>query len=244
LSKVLTSVREYRQARKLSGEPILAESAIRLGFDVVRGRVRPDLARYVWLSAQVPGWTRGSDAVAMARASYSLPPDAVIVQIGSYLGSSAILLAGSRKLRESGVVHCIDPFDGSGDAFSEPIYLTALEDGTSLRGRFDAHIRGAGLSEWVVVHQGLDREFAPSWTLPIDLLCLSGDQSYPGARSAYGGWAPFLKAGGLLVVQNSGPGPLDGSHDGNRRLVFEEVKAPRYGDIHLVGSTTYARRSA
>jgi hypothetical protein len=29
-----------------------------------------------------------------------------------------VLLAGARTLRGSGTVHCVDPFDGLGDAFS------------------------------------------------------------------------------------------------------------------------------
>jgi hypothetical protein len=44
---------------------------------------------------------------------------AVIVEIGVYFGSASDL-AGARKIAGTGVVHCIDPFDASGDDFSAP----------------------------------------------------------------------------------------------------------------------------
>ena len=69
-------------------------------------------------SQAIPGWTRDAEAVALAKLAYRLPRNAVIVEIGSFLGSGAVLLAGARKLRGSGRVHCVDPFNGSGDSYS------------------------------------------------------------------------------------------------------------------------------
>src|SRR5262245_48937520 len=104
-----------------------------------------DLDHYIRLSRRIPGWTRGQEAVALAQVSCSLPDDCTVVEIGSFLGGSAVLLAGARKLRGSGKVHCIDPFDASGDAFSRPFYRE-LQDSLpiSLRQRFDENICRAG----------------------------------------------------------------------------------------------------
>jgi len=100
------------------------------------------LAKYLRASAKIPGWLRGKEAKAMASVVSSLSDDCVVVEIGSFLGSSSVLLAGARKLRGSGKLYCVDPFDGSGDAFSVPIYnnLLAANGGKPLRQCFDENI--------------------------------------------------------------------------------------------------------
>jgi len=104
----------------------------------------------------VPGWTRHGEATTLAHESYALPDGAVVVEIGSFLGCSAVLLAGARKLRGSGKVHCIDPFDASGDEFSVPIYRTIRGfRKATLRERFDKYVERAGVSDFVQVHPGL-----------------------------------------------------------------------------------------
>jgi predicted O-methyltransferase YrrM len=201
------------------------------------------LGRYIWYSRQVPGWTRGKEAVALVQASSALPGPAVVVEIGSFLGCSAVLLAGARKVRGEGVVHCIDPFDASGDPFSAPIYRGIGRSlPTSLRHSFDATIRRAGLRRWVVVHQSRAEEVALTWTQPVDLLYLDGDQSSSGARAVYAAWSPFLKPGGLLALHNSRPAGQEAGHDGHVRLVAETVRPPAYEHVACVGSITVARK--
>ena len=204
------------------------------------------LGDYIWLSRQIPGWTRGQEAVALARASQVLPDGAVVVEIGSFLGCSAVLLAGARKLQGSGKVHCIDPFDASGDSFSTPIYNDIRNSsGDSLRKRFDENIRRAGLSDWVEVHEGYGSAVAAAWMAPIDLLFLDGDQSRDGAREVYDRWWRFLKPGGIIGVHNSRPGVRYAeNHDGSRRLVADVIRPPVYSEIHCIGTTTFARRVA
>lgn len=206
---------------------------------------RPPLATYLRLSEQVPGFTRGEETVALALASLSLPDQPNIVQIGTFMGSAAILLAGARRLRGSGIVHCVDPFDCSGDDFSVPYYrgLLAEAGGGSLRAHFERNIQTAGLEDWIEVHQGRAEEVADGWTASIDMLVLCGDQSPAGARAAYQGWSPFLKPGGIIVIYNSSPREYDPTHDGNRRIVVEEIVPPIYTDVGLVGYHTFARRT-
>src|SRR6202047_1066 len=69
-------------------------------------------------SETIPGWTRGEEARELLRISHSLAAGAIIVEIGSFFGAGTILLAGPRRIRGSGLVHCVDPFDGTGDSFS------------------------------------------------------------------------------------------------------------------------------
>jgi hypothetical protein len=206
----------------------------------------PDAAieHYLLLSQRIPGWTRGEEAAALARASFSMPGGAVIVEIGSFFGCGTVLLAGAQKLRGSGRVHCIDPFDGSGDVVSvrhyQPILLAFA--GCSQRAHFDTNIESAGLADWVEVHEGLAHDVAADWNTPIDMLFMDGDQSPAGARLAYDRWSPWLVRGGLIALHNSNDRDYEDGHQGHRLLVTEEVMPPAYRDVYCVGSTTFARK--
>ena len=223
--------------------PLRAVSALLRAADVpVRHRL--GLLRYFWQSSRIQGWTRDAEAAALALASYRLSPDAVVVEIGSYLGSSAVLLAGARTLRGSGTVHCIDPFDASGDEYSAAFYEEARREvGGALRAAFDRNVAAAGVSSHVVVHQGTAEEVLPQWSTPIDLLFLDGHQSYHVVRPTHDGWSRHLKTGGVLALHNSAPSDFPAGHDGHYRVVAELVRPPVYTDVRLVGTTTFARKA-
>ncbi len=202
------------------------------------------LQDYLSFSAKIPGWTRGEEALALAHASYLLGDGALIVEIGSFLGSGTVLLAGPRRLCGSGMVHCVDPFDASGDAFSAKEYERILSGADrTQRQIFDRFLGDAGLADWVTVHQGGAREIAAGWSAPIDLLFLDGDQSVRGARELFECWIPFLKPGGIVAVHNSNPRDYIIDHDGYRRVAVEEIHPPGFITVTLVGTTTFARKA-
>jgi predicted O-methyltransferase YrrM len=125
-----------------------------------------------------------------------------------------------------------------------PHYKRILETvgGGPLRAHFEENMRRAHLGEWVEVHQGRADEIASTWTAPIDLLLLDGDQSPEGARKAYESWAPFLKKGGTIVLRNTMARAYHDGHDGHRRLVVEEIVEPKYADVRLIRATAFARK--
>jgi predicted O-methyltransferase YrrM len=200
------------------------------------------LGEYIWRSRQIRGWARGPEAVALAKASAALRPDAVVVEVGSFVGCSAVLLAGARKLRGSGIVHCVDPFDGSGDTFSVPYYQTVARSfEVSIRECFERNIASAGLTDWVRVHPMPSAEAARVWRQPIDMLFLDGDQSIAGARDAFDRWTPHLRQGGMLAVSNTGNTEPD--HDGPRALLDTRVRAPEYDHVRCVDGLILAVRT-
>ena len=194
----------------------------------------------------VPGFRTGIQAEELIQLSYNLEGDPVIVEIGSFLGRGAAYLAGARRLRNSGMVHTIDPFDNSGDPFSVPHYNRLLADAGYTPGAnrqcFDDNIARLGLQNWVTAYQGRQDAIAATWTKPIDFLFLDGDQSPEGARSTYENWAPFLIKGGILAVGNSAEREYAPGHDGNFRLVQAEVVPENYCDIRLIWLLTVARK--
>ena len=221
-----------------------AQFEVRFGPDV-----RPEVetfASYLQISRRIYGWFRHEEAEALACASYSLTGEPVIVEIGSFLGSSAVLLAGPRKVKGTGKVYCVDPFDCSGDDFSVSVYRHLLAyglGGGSVRQHFEDNMHAADLRDWIEVRQGVAAEVATNWTTPVDLLVLDGDQSREGARAAYDSWVPFLKCGGIIAVHNSNDRVYTHDHDGHRRLVAEEILSPKYEEIHTIGTTTFAVKS-
>jgi predicted O-methyltransferase YrrM len=239
--RLLSLFDHYKASRELYGKPCYpATFPVRLIIDRLRWG---PLGRYISLSRRIPGWTRDAEAVALAHLSQSLPHSAVILEIGCFLGCSTVLLAGARKLRGSGKVHCVDPFDASGDAFSVPIYRVISNSlRTSLRQCFEDNIRRAGLSELVEIHQSRACELAATWTEPLDLLFLDGDHSYLEVRSTYESWFPFLKLGGIIAVHNSASGSYHEDHDGSMRLVSEKIHSPQYDEVRCIGTTTFARK--
>ena len=201
--------------------------------------------RLIAEAERIPGWRLREEAVELVRLSFMLPAHAAIVEVGAFLGSGTVLLAGACKLRGSGRVHCIDPFDASGDSFSAPIYRAIADnEDRSLRDRFDENIGRLGVSKWVSVHKGTSETVGSRWNEPIDLLLLDGDHSPEGARAPFLRWTPFLKVGGIVALTNSSDRAYDEGHDGHRRIVVERLRPPEFSEIQCVGTTTFARRAA
>jgi MMP 1-O-methyltransferase len=195
-------------------------------------------------SATIPGWTSGEEARQVALASLGLPDRATIVEVGVFMGRSTVLLAGPRKLRSSGKVHCIDPFDCSGDTFSVPYYVAEMEaaGSDSLKGLFQANMSRLGLDNWIEVHAGTSRDAITYWSQPVDLLFLDGDHSPEGSREAFEGWMRFLKPCGTIILRNTRDREYSVGHDGNRRLVMQEIVEPQFSAVRQVGGTTFAIR--
>ena len=201
------------------------------------------LGRYLGIAATIPGWTRGDEAVEVARVACGLPKGAVVVELGAFLGCSTVLLAGARRVAGSGCVFSIDPFDASGDPFSAPVYHTILAQlpGT-LRGAYEENIARAGLTDFVVTQVGRAEEVVNHWTLPIDMLFMDGDHTRESARAVYDAWSPFLKIGGVLAVHSTTS--TEEHHDGFHILAREMVIAPRWSQKRLVRTTTFARKAS
>jgi hypothetical protein len=193
----------------------------------------------------VEGWRRAEECTEIANVAFGLPDNPTIVEVGAYMGRGTCVLAGARRLaRRGGVVHCVDPFDCSGDEFSIPHYIRILETcGSNHLEKFFMHnIRKFELMDFVTIHRGRSSEVIKTWVDEIDFLILDGDHSVEGAKEAFENWTPFLKPGGILVLANSPVGKRTPGHDGNGRIVEAEFNTPNYTDIRQYGSTAMATK--
>lgn len=136
-----------------------------------------------------------------------LPDDAVVVEVGSYLGQSAITWgAMARKLGRPIVLQCVDPFAGIDEIhFVDPAMLSeqraALRaGGGSMRSAFDANVATAGVGAWISARTATSVEaaatFAPG---TVDRVLIDGDHGAEAVAADLEAWWPTLKPGGELV---------------------------------------------
>lgn len=196
------------------------------------------------ISTSIPGWTEGEEASELALVAMNLGDNATIGEVGVFMGRCTFLLASSRRESGSGIVHCIDSFDCSGDGFSIPYYLETLKN-SGMPTLFDAfyfNVKKHGLENWIKTHTGEACEIASQWSQPLDLLLLDADQSPEEALNIYEAWEPFLKIGGTIVLCNTADRVYAKDHDGYRRIAIEKIVSPKYCQVRRIGSLTFARK--
>lgn len=193
----------------------------------------------------VPGWINGADAREMVRTALALPPDALAVEVGVFMGRSAALISGAFKRRGNGVLVAIDPFDCSGEDYSAPSYAAELRASgqPTLEQAFRGHMRRLGLLDRIDVRPGFSSDLAATWDRPIDLLLLDADHSLDGARAAYDEWIGHLKPGGILILANTADRPHPPGHDGYRALVDGVMRQGGFASVHTVHDFTFARKA-
>ncbi|NLG19774.1 MAG: hypothetical protein GX556_20845, partial [Fibrobacter sp.] len=60
---------------------------------------------YLYEAEKIPGWVTAEELMKKGEYSYNLPNNAVVVEIGAFLGRSTVMVAGARKMKRSGLVH-------------------------------------------------------------------------------------------------------------------------------------------
>ena len=206
--------------------------------------LRHGIGKFALRSQGITGWVSPEETMELARRSYAIDGDAVIVEVGSFLGGSTVALAGGRKLRGQGRVYCVDPFDASGEDYSRPFYVEIRDsEVTPLRQRFEQNITWAEVREWIEVREGLSSTIVKTWNRPIDFLFLDADLSSVGAREIHDAWFPWLKAGGTIVLDNTADNDFRPGHEGNWRLVREVIVPPAYLEQERFRSLTFARKA-
>ncbi len=119
----------------------------------------------------------------------SLPTNASIVEIGSYLGASTCFLAAGVRPHK-GTVYAIDTWTNTG--MSDGVYDTYRDFLHSI----------VPLRDSIVPLRGLSTEISINFDQPIDLLFVDGDHSYEAVRSDLEVWLPKLKSGALVVLHD------------------------------------------
>lgn len=192
--------------------------------------------------ADLGGWLRFDEAAKLFDLARALPEDhALVVEIGSWLGKSSLVLAKGLSGKRNPELHCIDPFNCAGDEVSAANYQRlAAEGDLTLLERFNRNMERGGVRDIVFVKQGFSHDFSGTFTHPIDMLFIDGDHSYASVRRDFEEWSPKVKPGGILafhdVDRTASPGP--------RQVIDELVARDRTWERpEQVGSLFVVRRA-
>ena len=149
--------------------------------------------------ADVDGWMTEGQARRLWDRAAALPPGATIVEIGSYHGRSAIVLAAAAP---AGVeVVAIDPHAGN-DRGPQQIVGPA-EEGQRDHEAFLANLARAGVAERVRHVRKPSQAALPDVAGPIELLYIDGAHRYAPARSDIREWGERVADGGTLLIHDS-----------------------------------------
>ncbi len=124
------------------------------------------------------------------------PERGCIVEIGSFKGASAYLLAAG-SAGQSAAIHCIDTF------MAENV-VSSL--GADTFAEFSHNV--APFYERIVVQRGWSTEVVGEIKQPIDLLFVDGDHSYEGVSADLRLYLPKLAADAVVMMHDSAHPPV------------------------------------
>jgi hypothetical protein len=153
-----------------------------------------------WAAARdVEGWLTEAQARRLFGAAAAVPAGGRIVEIGSFRGRSAIVLA--RGARPGVEVVCIDPHVGSDRGPREIAARPALgeEDHRAFRGNLER----AGVADRVRHVRDFSSLALRAFDGPVDLLFVDGAHRLGPARTDLVRWGARVPAGGRMLVHDA-----------------------------------------
>jgi SAM-dependent methyltransferase len=153
-----------------------------------------------WAAASdVEGWLTEAQARRLFAAAAAVPAGGRIVEIGSFRGRSAIMLA--RGARPGVEVVCIDPHVGSDRGPREIAARPAL-GGRDLEA-FRSNLERAGVSERVRHVRDFSALALDAFDGPVDLLFVDGAHRFGPARADLVRWGARVPHGGRMLVHDA-----------------------------------------
>jgi predicted O-methyltransferase YrrM len=165
----------------------------------------------------VRGYLVPGDVAYLFHLAQALPPGGHYLEVGSFLGLSAIVAANGllAGLNFRGTVHCVDTWRGS----PEHQALPEVQEGRLFE-LFLANVRGAGVEALVRPHRGESVEVARTWAgPPLDVVFIDGDHSAEECYQDIRHWHGRLGKGGRLLGHDASPG--SGVEEAVRRFCAE-----------------------
>ena len=150
-----------------------------------------------WAHARdVEGWLTEAQARRLFAAAAGVAPGGRVVEIGSFRGRSAIVLAGA----EVDVV-CVDPHAGS-DRGPQEIAADA-DRGTADHEAFHANLARAGVAERVRQVRAFSDAALEQVPGPVDVLFVDGAHRFGPARADLVRWGDRVRPGGRMLVHDA-----------------------------------------
>ncbi|OAR25609.1 hypothetical protein A8W25_08490 [Streptomyces sp. ERV7] len=148
-------------------------------------------------------------AAAVEAGALGLP----LLEVGTYCGRSTLLLADAARAAGT-VAVTVDHHRGSeeqqpGWEYHDPSVVDPEVGLMDTLPTFRRTLHKAGLEDHVIAVVGRSPQAARAWGGPVGLVFIDGGHTDEHANGDYEGWAPHLAEGGLLVIHDVFPEPVD-----------------------------------
>lgn len=193
--------------------------------DALAGKLARECTAYA-------GYLTFNEASFLAIMAACTPGDGVILEIGSFMGKSTIILCQAEEAATGrSTVVAVDPL--MLDVAANEIHEKALAAKEDLYSNLDR----AGVRHLVEFHEMTSQKLAPSWERPIRVLWIDGDHSFEGATSDFELFAPHLRPGGVIAFH-------DVMHCAAVTDVFADrvLRSDEFDRAGVVGSIGWARK--
>ncbi|MFD5555361.1 class I SAM-dependent methyltransferase [Streptomyces sp. NPDC127068] len=172
-----------------------------------------------------------------------------LLEVGTYCGRSTILLADAARAA-GGTVLTVDHHRGSeeqqpGWDYHDPETVDPELDRMDTLPEFRRTLYRAGLEDHVIALVGRSPQVAAVWTTPLALVFIDGGHTDEHANADYEGWAPRLVTGGLLVIHDVFPDPVDiMTGQAPYRVYLRALASGAFEEIGATRSLRVLRRTA
>lgn len=184
------------------------------------------------LIRKIEGWLTDNEMICLHNLAYNSPKNAIILEIGSWKGKSAITMATSFQESDMKTIYCIDPHTGSEEHQKKNLKINTYSD-------FLSNIKKFKVNKYIKPIRKTSLEARVSFSSKIDLLFIDGDHSHNGCLLDYALWQPIVKEGGIIAFHDT-----RGKWTGPRKVVVNQIFLSRnFKDIRFSDSIVYARKS-
>jgi len=189
-----------------------------------------------------PGWLSTREALALYRGVRSVGVESpTVVELGTWWGRSAYVLAKAIQEIGGGELHCVDPFDYGGDLPSSEKYYSYGSNHHPTPAEVRQRLVGYGLDDLVQVHVSPSVELAACWQKKVDFLFVDANHEYSHVRADFHAWERHLSPGALIALHDVG----SATHYGPQRIVEEELlHSAEWEQVLFVDELFIAKRRA
>ena len=180
----------------------------------------------------IEGWLTDGQAARLAAAAARSRPDGAVVEIGSFRGKSAVVLAST-----AGSLIAIDPHAGS-DRGPQEIEADEVRGDADFEA-FHANLAAAGVADRVRHVRKFSSDAHQDVTGPLSLLYVDGAHRFGPARADLRDWGRRVAPGGVMLVHDA-----FSSIGVTLALLVECALSPRWRYVGRTGSLAEYERVA
>lgn len=175
----------------------------------------------------VRGWLTDREVGMLATLAACPTAEGEILEIGTYRGLSAIVLAVASEQAESPRITLLDPLCHPNEA--ENLLDAAKRE-------LEENLAAAGVSDRVDIRIMTSQEFLPKMDRKLRLLWIDGDHEYEGSSFDMHEYSQFIVDGGIIACHDIlSP---NGCTQAFKELVVEN---PHFGPVGFCGSIGWAQ---